>query len=558
MNDKTQTSNSTLGPYNFSTASSQSFGDRILQRSSGSTKQSQGAEAKDVLCTGSLGGPSFSFSDSATNFPSITDEVSDENNSSILNTPKKQQRKKGNMISRSFDLPPKSPRGKANSSRSLPSLRRIFTRSRSIDEKKSPWDDNHAAEDAKRKHNCQSEPIVLSEPIHNAPKLASSFDLPSAQVLYSSPAMSLPSPRRLLKFSSKSSDDNKPNLSAPNSSQQMYMSPQRSLPLDAITITQSSIDKKESAASGSSCRPAQSLNIHSTQNMYTSPHRSLPLEKSVEKKVSDAPESSRPFNSGKKGRTHMLKISKSLDLDGSLSVSSEASTSEQQKKGWRSAQSLCLSSSEQFMRNSSNTTPPPEASSGQCTSSSISPFYERECSLNKSTGAIKHTFSDTVATETSEPSEEDNLITIVTESDDGDNDGEVSTEDLRVLAVVKTSFDEKSQACSVSTESMSACTQEACILDLVQEAIGNIGRGDIEVTSVLKEMRANKIETIEDLLKVGPKEFIASLADKELAMEIRRLLDETNYEEASLDSIYADENFLPVGNISASISNEYS
>jgi hypothetical protein len=262
-----------------------------------------------------------------------------------------------------------------------------------------------------------------------------------------------------------------------------------------------------------------------------SPQRSLPLDaisstQNIDKKVSDASESSCSFDNDASGRAQLPQKSKSLDLDESISVSFRLSAPEQRQKGWRKARS----SSEQSMRNSS-ITPPPEVLSEQYLSSSSS--CKRECDHNKSTKVIKHTSSGTVATETSEPSEEDDIILIVTESYDGDNDDEMITEELRLLAVVRNRFDEKSQAGSVSTESLSVCTQDPCIVDFIEEAISNIGREGMDVTSVLNEMRANNIETIEDLLKVGLNEFSTSLTDKELAVEMRRLLDEPNYAEAS-------------------------
>ncbi|KAL3769133.1 hypothetical protein ACHAWO_007874 [Cyclotella atomus] len=504
VNGENQTSNSTL-PFSFSTTSSQSSGVRSLQRPSILRKPSSQSEAKGILSvcsTGSLGGPSFSFGDGATNVPPKEDKISNENDSSILNTRKKQQNKKGFMISQSFELPPKPPRSKANSSRSLPSLRRIFTRSRTIEEKTSVCGDSHAAEDTECKGSRELESIVLSDPMTGAPKLASSFDLPSNLVLYSSPARSLPSPRRIHKLSSRSSDEKKTCIN------------------EVDTVSDCSLPSS-----------AQSLNLLQSQKVYMSPQRSLPLDaisstQNIDKKVSDASESSCSFNNDASGRAQLPQKSKSLDLDESISVSFRLSAPEQRQKGWRKARS----SSEQSMRNSS-ITPPPEALSEQYLSSSSS--CKRECDHNKSTKVIKHTSSGTVATETSEPSEEDDIILIVTESYDGDNDDEMITEELRLLAVVRNRFDEKSQAGSVSTESLSVCTQDPCIVDFIEEAISNIGREGMDVTSVLNEMRANNIETIEDLLKVGLNEFSTSLTDKELAVEMRRLLDEPNYAEAS-------------------------
>jgi hypothetical protein len=54
-----------------------------------------------------------------------------------------------------------------------------------------------------------------------------------------------------------------------------------------------------------------------------------------------------------------------------------------------------------------------------------------------------------------------------------------------------------------------------------------------------------KIDSIEDLLKANQKEFISLFSDKDLAMEMKRLLHEPEFE-AHVDSIYEANVFLPI------------
>jgi hypothetical protein len=109
-----------------------------------------------------------------------------------------------------------------------------------------------------------------------------------------------------------------------------------------------------------------------------------------------------------------------------------------------------------------------------------------------------------------------------------------------LLGVVTNSYCDENQADDMTSDSTE---EDPVLVDFIEEAISNIGREKNEIGFVLKEMHERQIDKIDDLLKVDSKVLAASFADKELAMEMKRLLDEPEFE-TPFDSNYDEEDFL--------------
>ena len=114
-----------------------------------------------------------------------------------------------------------------------------------------------------------------------------------------------------------------------------------------------------------------------------------------------------------------------------------------------------------------------------------------------------------------------------------ESDGTESLSDLRLLAVVRESTDSEMQ----SSQGTKSFEKDQVLADFIEEAIGD---GICSIQSVLKEMRAKNINTIEDLLQLSPDEFLGVFSNKELAIEMRNLLHEPDAGAPALDSIYED------------------
>jgi hypothetical protein len=483
VNNEAQTSSSTFGPSSFST---------------NSLSNTSSAE-KSVI--------SFSFEDKdpTTNNPSSYEPVTDENDSTLSNSSKKQR---GPTKTRSFDLPPKSQK-RAFTSRSLPSLRKVLSWSRSSDQENSNVSCNSVGSKSSirlSRGRKQTEPtdldaspsgiakLVSNELGETYPsgKLAHSFDLPSTQRMYSSPARSLPSPRRMFGLRSRSSE------------------------------------KKQASFSAS-----QERDISDYTNLH--PSTSFPLKLSTPEQTQSNPPKARSFDLPSH---HMMVNLQSPDTDSNAkeNISKESHSEPDINR------SFCIPP-EQAM-DISTTASLPSTFSGE---DIITSARELDTIPKKSPDETQITSSNTVVTEISEPSEEEcfTLDKVTSASFEEAQYEDSITQDLRLLTVVRNSLDEKSQADSISTESMSVCTQDAILTDFAEEAINNIGRETYDITYILNELHRLKIDSIEDLLKANQKEFISLFSDKDLAMEMKRLLHEPEFE-AHVDSIYEANVFLPI------------
>ena len=167
---------------------------------------------------------------------------------------------------------------------------------------------------------------------------------------------------------------------------------------------------------------------------------------------------------------------------------------------------------------------------------------EGDSKPKKSRDTITNASSDTVATEASINEFFLDQI-ILTES--YDEEPKENMTDLRLLVVVRNSFDERDpfESNSISNESLSIRTQDAILADFVEEASSNVGREKYNATSILDGLHANKIYSMEDLLKLPLKSFYECISDRELAMGMKRLLDVSAYE-TPLDSTYEMDDFL--------------
>eukprot|EP00956_Cyclotella_meneghiniana_P002297 scaffold2600_cov73-Cyclotella_meneghiniana.AAC.15 len=278
----------------------------------------------------------------------------------------------------------------------------------------------------------------------------------------------------------------------------------------------------------------RSFDLSSNQKMYQSPALSLPTSNMVNKPHSlNVDEEKFPkgndwtrddFNA--ESETIKVLSGSVVEIKESIASFRKPTTPKQQRGKWRD-KAICLSLEQST----------PEKATTL--------HFEKDLAANECFNTINNVSSDTSATQPSEQSLEEcfSINQVRTESYDEE------TENLRLLAEVRNSFDDKSQvdSVSVSTESLSVCTQDAILADFLEEAICNInGEDKYDISNILKEMRdVAKIESIEDLILSNNKAVLLSFANKELALEMRRLLEEPVYEaQFHLESIYEKDDYL--------------
>lgn len=360
---------------------------------------------------------------------------------------------------------------------------------------------SRSVERSKSGMNCYSKSDIMNQ-------RAYSFDLPSSHGLHSSPTMSPACSRNMLSERGKlicaSLED-----------------------IKDIQSTSSILQQREYGHN-----QARSFDLPSNLEMYTSPAQSLPTPSMVTEPHSLNMDEEKFF------------VQNDFTIRESNFTCSKSSTAKQQQGKWRDkALSLRL---EQSMPNAPTQYIPTTLSTEKTTKL----HFEKDHTANECFNAINKVLSDTSATEPSEQSLEEcsSIDRIRTES------YEEETKDLSLLTEVRNSFDDKSQvdSVSVSTESLSVCTQDAILADFLEEAIFNInGEEKYNIANVLREMRdVAKIESIEDLILSNNKALLFAFADKELVLEMRRLLEEPEYEaQFQLESIYENDDYLCISGV---------
>ena len=332
-------------------------------------------------------------------------------------------------------------------------------------------------------------------------------DLPTRPAMYSSPLKSLPSPIRA--YHKKRSSRGL----------------QKSISLDCNTNV--SIDTRASVGVASH-QQAQSFDYSpSKQSMYLSPARSLPLPS--------------PF---KMFKSRSRSLQKKLSLDAysfDRSMSNDIGITDKK-----------LANDETDMSSQGGTkgTIPFDYISERMnnidhTSFVASPLGLIGASIDEETAsgtrsAIAACSPCSVKTEAATPRHEmlDNneylMSTYLGDSSFIESDGTESLSDLRLLSAVRRRSTDSSMQSSQGTKSFE---KDQVLADFVEEAIGD---GICSVQSVLSEMHAKNINTIEDLLNLSPNEFLSVFSNKELAIEMRDLLHQPEFSAPALDSIYED------------------
>ena len=354
---------------------------------------------------------------------------------------------------------------------------------------------SRSVEGSKSGMNCYSTSDILN-------KRAYSFDLPTSHGLQSSPTRNMLSERG--KLICASLED-----------------------INDIQSTSSILQQREYGHN-----QARSFDLPSNLEMYTSPAQSLPTPSMVTEPHSLNVDEEKFF------------VQNDFTIRESNFTCSKSSTPKQQQGKWRDkALSLRL---EQSMPNAPTQYIPTTLSTEKTTTL----HFEKDHAANECFNAINNVLSDTSATEPSEQSLEEcsSIDRIRTES------YEEETKDLSLLTEVRNSFDDKSQvdSVSVSTESLSVCTQDAILADFLEEAIFNInGEEKYDIANVLQEMRdVAKIESIDDLILSNNMALLFAFADEELVLEMRRLLEEPEYEaQFQLESIYENDDYLCISGV---------
>lgn len=344
-----------------------------------------------------------------------------------------------------------------------------------------------------------------SKQVQELCKHARSFEYTPTQLMYSFPATSLPSPARMLKLRSQGIWESK--FSNNN---------------DAVSFGGSGRPNSESShlksASGSlkftsqiGLEKARSFGLPAEQSMVSCPVSSLPPRKAVKIRSSGVQQTPiMDCGSSKKCPSFNCEVTaedhaESTDLN-TTSKSSKVSKSNHENNGYRRTRSFDRPPNQSLYSSPARSLP-------ESTMRSKNTYCLNKDIMVRSSGVNGNHFIDTTESEEYECS---------------------------LLGVVTSNHYDENQVEDVTSDYIEG---DPVLVDFIEEAISNIGREKNEIGFVLKEMHERHIDKIDDLLKVDSKVLAASFADKELGMEMKRLLDEPEYE-MPFDSNYDAEDFL--------------
>ncbi|KAL3779129.1 hypothetical protein HJC23_003113 [Cyclotella cryptica] len=344
-----------------------------------------------------------------------------------------------------------------------------------------------------------------SEQHLNAGKHSRSFDVPHAQAMYSFPTSSLPSPLRMLKLHIQ-----------PNEESNWSKNFDKQSSGESYTTHSESIQLKKSSSASLTSTPLQ-VDTHSLDLSVELPTLSCSVTSFPS--ASSLPELNshrmqkitrmdcQSSETGPRSKSHMIAEEHAayVDLD-TTSKSSQCSESKHGCNSYRETHSFNL---------------PPNQSMYSSPARSLPVYTTRaniKCGFDKD-----NTRSCSAVT--------GNHFIHATES------GEC---ECSPLGVVMSNHCDENQAEDMASASVE---EDPVLVDFIEEAISNIGRERYEIEYVLKEMHDRRIDKIDDLLNVDSKVLAASFADKELAMEMKRLLDEPEFVSSFYEN-YAEEDFL--------------
>jgi hypothetical protein len=418
---------------------------------------------------------------------------------------------------KSYDLPPR-PSMYSSPVKSLPDPRALLKkRSKSIEKKSSTDSDRYSV---REELNFESDYKALDQPTDLDEMSASSqltkqttvsqkdtqrersFELPpkpSPTTIYSSPLKSIPSPIRAFKQRSRSL--------------------QRSVSLDCNSFEKDSriksrvtVNTNKNSRSialedtNTSCKQAHSFDCNPPkQYMYSSPVKSLPLpsplkmfksrSRSLQKKASL---DSYSFGADTKTNYPIVKVPSSMNSQRKDEESSSLddiikSVSSVEKSSFATSSLDCIDTS----LASNSIAMAPESVRSACSTCSV---------LTEAASPQSEKMSDSMR--------QLNLLEAVQEGEDNEQ---------QVNKGAETTFE-----------------HDQVLYDFAEEAITNLGGESCNAKFVVHEMHAKGIITIEDLIKLKHQEFVVLFSDQKLALEMKRLLDEPEFENSVfpvLDSI---------------------